>query len=181
MAIRNQRDAAGIVVFDDEVRDYVQPSTRQGQLARLFASLDRAEPRARTDFVKPLKHLQRLLQRRGIVIVISDFYEEPEEIIRALESLRFKGNDVVLFHVLDPHEIQPELRSPAIFVDLESDQKIEVIPEYVNSTYRERIQAHIEHLRSRSRAAGLEYGLIRTDQPLDRVLREYLSLRKAGT
>jgi uncharacterized protein (DUF58 family) len=180
MAIRNQRDAAGIVVFDDEIRDYVQPSTRQGQLTRLFASLDRAEPRARTNLFKPLDHLQSLLRRRGIVIVISDFYEEPEAIIRAVESLRFKGNDVVLFHVLDPQEIRPELRNPAILVDLESDQKIEVIPEYVNSTYRLKIQSHIEQLRSRSQAAGLEYELIRTDQPLDRVLREYLSLRKAG-
>ena len=180
MAIRNQRDAAGIVVFDDEVRDYVQPSTRQGQLARLFAALDRAEPRARTDFLKPLKHLQSLLHRRGIVIVVSDFYEAPDAIIGALEPLRFRGNDVVLFHVLDPQEIRPELRSPAIFVDLESDQKIEVIPEYVHSTYREKMQSHIDDLRSKSQAAGIEYQLIRTDQPLDRVLREYLSLRKAG-
>ena len=114
-------------MFDDEVRDYVQPSTRNGQLARLFAALDRAEPRARTNFAKQLTHLQTLLHRRGIVIVISDFYEEPESIVHELESLRFRGSDVVLFHLLDPEEIRPELRSPAIFVDLESDQKIEVI------------------------------------------------------
>jgi uncharacterized protein (DUF58 family) len=180
LAIRNQRDAAGIIVFDDEVRDYVQPSTRQGQLARLVAALNRAEPRARTDFSKPLRHFQALLHRRGIVIVISDFYEEPEAIVQALESLRFRGNDVVLFHVLDPQEIRPVLKAPAILVDLESERKIEVIPEYVNSTYREKIQDHITHLRSRAQAAGLEYQLVRTDQPLDTVLREYLSLRKAG-
>lgn len=180
LAIRNQRDAAGIIVFDDEVRDYVAPSTRQGQLARLIAALDRAEPRARTDFSKPLEHFQALLHRRGIVIVISDFYEKPEAIVQALESLRFRGNDVVLFHVLDPQEIRPELRNPTILVDLETRQKIEVIPEYVRSTYRERIQDHVEQLRSRAQAAGLEYQLIRTDQPLDTVLREYLSLRKAG-
>jgi len=180
LAIRNQRDAAGIIVFDDEVRDYVQPSTRQGQLARLVAALHRAEPRARTDFSKPLRHFQALLHRRGIVIVISDFYEEPEVIVRGLEPLRFRGNDVVLFHILDPQEIRPVLKSPAILVDLESNQKIEVVPEYVNSTYRAKIQEHITHLRSRAQAAGLEYQLVRTDQPLDTVLREYLSLRKAG-
>lgn len=180
MAIRHQRDAAGVIVFDDEVRDYVQPSTRHGQLARLFASLDQAEPRARTDFSKPLAHFQALLHRRGIVIVISDFYEEPESIVQALESLRYRGNDVVLFHLLDPQEIRPELKSPAILVDLESDQKIEVIPEYVNSTYRVKLQAHIEQLRTRAQAAGLEYQLLPTDQPLDAVLREYLSLRRAG-
>lgn len=181
LAIRNQRDAAGIIVFDDEVRDYVRPSTRQGQLARLFAALEHAEPRARTDFFKPLAHFQALLHRRGIVIVISDFYEEPETIVQAIESLSFRGNDVVLFHILDPQEIHLELKGPAILVDLESDQKIEVIPEYVNSTYRTKLQAHIEQLRMRTRAAGLEYQLLPTDQPLDMVLREYLSLRQAGS
>ncbi len=180
MAIRNQRDAAGLIVFDDEVRDYVQPTTRQGQLARLFAALEHAEPRARTDFSKPLAHFQALLPRRGIVIVISDFYEKPEAIVKAIEPLRFRGNEVILFHILDSQEIRPVLKDPAILVDLESDQKIEVIPEYVNSTYRIKLQAHIEQIRTLSQAAGLEYQLLPTDQPLDTVLREYLSLRRAG-
>ena len=180
MAIRNQRDAAGVIVFDDEVREYVQPSTRQGQLARLFAALEHAEPRARTDFSKPLAHFQTLLPRRGIVIVISDFYEEPESIVKAFEPLRFRGNEVILFHILDPQEIRPVLKGPAILVDLESNQKFEVIPEYVNSTYRTKLQAHIEQLRTLAQAAGLEYQLLPTDQPLDSVLREYLSLRRAG-
>jgi uncharacterized protein (DUF58 family) len=180
LAIRHQRDAAGVIVFDDDVRSYVQPSTRQGQLARLFAALEQAEPRARTNFLKPLAHFQALLHRRGIVIVVSDFYEDPETIVQAIEPLRFRGNDVVLFHILDPQEIRPLLKSPAILVDLESDQKIEVIPEYVNSTYREKLQRHIEHLRQRTRDAGLEYQLLPTDRPLDSVLREYLSLRRAG-
>jgi uncharacterized protein (DUF58 family) len=180
LAIRNQRDAAGMIVFDDEVREYIPPSTRPGQLARLFAALEQAEPRARTDFAKPLRHFQTLLHRRGIVIVISDFYEEPENIVQAFESLRYKGNDVVLFHVLDADELEPKLKGPAIFVDLESDRKIEVIPDYVNSTYRRRIRDHIEDLRSRANAAGLEYELIRTDRPLDEVLRSFLSLRRAG-
>jgi uncharacterized protein (DUF58 family) len=181
LAIRNQRDAAGLIVFDDEVRDYVRPSTRQGQLARLFAGLEQAEPRARTDFGKPLRHFQELLHRRGIAIVISDFYEEPETIVRAIEPLRFHGNDVVLFHILDPEEIRPVLNGPALLVDLETDQEIEVIPEYAKTTYRAKMEAHIEQLRSRTRGAGMDYRLLVTDQPLDEALREYLSLRQAGT
>jgi len=180
LAIRNQRDAAGLIVFDDEVREYVRPSTRQGQLARLFAGLEQAEPRARTDFGKPLRHFQELLHRRGIAIVISDFYEEPEKIVRAIEPLRFHGNDVVLFHILDPEEIRPVLKGPALLVDLETDQQIEVIPEYTKTTYRAKMEAHIEQLRSRTRAAGMDYRLLVTDQPLDEALREYLSLRQAG-
>jgi uncharacterized protein (DUF58 family) len=180
LAIRNQRDAAGLIVFDDEVREYVRPSTRQGQLARLFAGLEQAEPRARTDFGKPLQHFQELLHRRGIAIVISDFYEEPEKIVRAIEPLRFHGNDVVLFHILDPEEIRPVLKGPALLVDLETDQEIEVIPEYTKTTYRAKMEAHIEQLRSRTRGAGMDYRLLVTDQPLDEALREYLSLRQAG-
>jgi len=180
LAIRNQRDAAGLIVFDDEVREYVRPSTRQGQLARLFAGLEQAEPRARTDFGKPLWHFQELLHRRGIAIVISDFYEEPEKIVRAIEPLRFHGNDVVLFHILDPEEIRPVLKGPALLVDLETDQQIEVIPEYTKTTYRAKMEAHIEQLRSRTRGAGMDYRLLVTDQPLDEALREYLSLRQAG-
>jgi uncharacterized protein (DUF58 family) len=180
LAIRNQRDAAGLIVFDDEVREYVRPSTRQGQLGRLFAGLEQAEPRARTDFGKPLRHFQDQLHRRGIAILISDFYEDPEVIVHAVEPLRFHGNEVVLFHILDPQEIRPVLKEPAILVDLETGQKIEVIPEYAKTTYRARMDAHIEQLRSRARAVGIDYQLLPTDQPLDAALREYLSLRQAG-
>ncbi|HEX3470528.1 MAG TPA: DUF58 domain-containing protein [Silvibacterium sp.] len=180
LAIRNQRDAAGLIVFDDEVRDYIRPSTRQGQLMRLLAGLERAEPHARTDYGKPLRHFQALLHRRGIVVVISDFYEEPETIVRIIEPLRFHGNDVVLFHILDPQEISPELKGPVILVDLETDREMEVIPEYTKTIYRTKMRAHIEQLRSRTRGAGMDYHLLVTDQPLDTALREYLSLRHAG-
>jgi uncharacterized protein (DUF58 family) len=178
LAIHNQRDAAGMIVFDEKVRDVVRPSTRPGQLARLFAALDRAEAHARTDFTQPLRHFQELLHRRGIAIVISDFYQDPETIVRAIEPLRFRGNEVVLFHILDPQEIRPVLKSSAILVDLETEQKIEVVPEYAKTSYRARIDAHIEQLRSRTRAAGMDYELLVTDQPLDGALRAYLARRK---
>ena len=180
LAIRKQRDAAGLIVFDDEVREYVRPSTRQGQLARLLAGLEQAEPRARTDFAKPMRHFQNLLHRRGIAVVISDFYEDPQTIVHAIEPLRFHGNELVLFHILDPHELRPVLKSSAILVDLETEQKIEVVPEYVKTTYREKADAHVEQLRSRARAAGMDYQLLLTNQSLDAALREYLSLRQAG-
>ena len=180
LAVRNQRDAAGLIVFDHEVREYIRPSTRPGQVARLLAGLERAEPRALTDFAKPLKHFQNFLHRRGIVIVISDFYENPETIIHAIAPLRFHGNEVVLFHILDPQEIRPVLKGSSLLVDLETDRRIEVIPEYAKTIYRTKIDAHIDQLRSRARVAGMDYQLLVTSQPLDGALREYLSLRQAG-
>jgi len=180
LAIHNQRDAAGLIVFDEDVREYIRPSTRPGQLARLFAGLERAVPRATTDLAKPLRHFQNLLHRRGIVILISDFYEEPEKIVRAIAPLRFRGNEIVLLHILDPQEIRPELRGSALLVDLETDRRIEVIPEYARTTYRAKIDTHIEELRSRAQGAGMDYQLLVTSEPLDRALRGYLSLRQAG-
>ena len=180
LAIHNQRDAAGLIVFDDQVRDYVRPSTRPGQLARLFAALEQASPRAKTDFSKPLQHFQNALHRRGIAVVISDFYEKPETIIAGIAPLRFRGNEVILFQILDPEEIRPAMKRPAILVDLETEHRIEVIPEYTKGAYRTKIDAHIEQLRSRARAAGMDYQLLVTNRPLDLAMREYLTLRQAG-
>jgi uncharacterized protein (DUF58 family) len=180
LAIHNQRDPAGLLVFDDEVRNYIRPSTRQGQLHRLLSGLEQAEPRARTDFTKPLLHLQEFLRRRGMVVVISDFYESPETIVRTIEPLRFHGSEVVLFHVLDPKEIRPQLRGPSILVDLETDQRLEVIPEYVKGEYRRKMDGHLHQMQERTRAAGLDYHLLVTDKPLDAALSEYLFLRPGG-
>jgi uncharacterized protein (DUF58 family) len=180
LAIHNQRDAAGLIVFDDEVRDYIRPSVRPGQLARLFAGLERAEPHARTDFAKPLSHFQNALHRRGIAIVISDFYDKPETIVDNIAPLRFRGNEVILFHVLDPQEMRPAMKGSAVLIDLETNLKLEVIPEYTRTSYLNKIEAHIEDLRSRALGAGMDYQLLVTDQPLDLALREYLTLRQAG-
>jgi hypothetical protein len=129
---------------------------------------------------KPLQHFQHALHRRGIAVVISDFYEKPETIIANIAPLRFRGNEVILFQVLDPQEIRPAMKGPAILVDLETNHRIEVIPEYTKTGYRTKIDAHIEQLRSRTRAAGMDYHLLVTTQPLDLALREYLTLRQAG-
>jgi uncharacterized protein (DUF58 family) len=178
LAIQNQRDAAGLIVFDDEIRTYIRPSTRQGQLHRLLSGLEQAEPHARTDFAKPLHHFQQFLRRRGIVVFISDFYESPENIVRTIEPLRFHGNEVVLFHLLDPKEIRPEFGEPSTLIDLETQDRIEITPEYVRDEYRKKFDAHVEALRDKARGAGMDYYLLKTDRPLDDALREYLTIRQ---
>jgi uncharacterized protein (DUF58 family) len=173
-----QRDAAGLIVFDDELRNSVPPSTRQGQLSRLLHGLEGAEPGARTDYAKPFAHLQDLLHRRGLVAVVSDFYAAPAAIIRTMEPLAFRGSELMLFHILDPEEIEPTLREPSLLVDMETDDSMEVSPEYTRTEYRHRINAHIEALRDAARRSGMDYFLLRTDRPLDLALREYLTVRE---
>jgi uncharacterized protein (DUF58 family) len=177
LAIHGQRDAAGLITFDDEIRNYIRPSTRQGQFQRLLAGLEQAEARARTDFAKPMRYFQELVRRRGMVLIVSDFWESPESIIRAIEPLRFHGNEVVLFHVLDPEDVRPELNGPSILVDMETEKQLEVTPDYTKNEYREKVQAHLADLRKRTQAAGMGYCLLMTDRPLDDALREYLTLR----
>jgi uncharacterized protein (DUF58 family) len=177
LAIHGQRDAAGLITFDDEIRNYIRPSTRQGQLQRLLAGLEQAEARARTDLAKPMRYFQELVRRRGMVLIVSDFWDSPESIIRTIEPLRFRGNEVVLFHVLDPEDVRPQLNGPSILVDLETEQQLEVTPDYTKKEYREKIETHLADLRDRTQAAGMGYYLLMTDRPLDAALREYLTLR----
>src|SRR2546421_7418698 len=174
----SQRDAAGLIVFDEDVKNYVPPSTRQGQLFRLLHAIEKSEVGTHTDFAKPFVHFQQFLHRRGIVAVLSDFYEDPEKIIQAVEPLRFKGNEVVLFHVLDPKEFDPKFSSPVLLLDMETKSAMEVTPEYARKEYRDKIQTHITTLRDKARSAGLDYFLMNTDRPLDEGLREYLTIRQ---
>lgn len=173
-----QRDAAGLIVFDDEVRHYVPPSTRQGQLHRLLHGIEHAEPNARTDYGKPFHHFQEAIKRRGIVVVISDFFADPETIVKTIEPIRYRGNDVVLFHVLHPLELRPTFDGPVILVDVETNDSMEVTPEYALHEYPAKIDNHIQELRNKARGAGMDYYLAVTDRPLDGVLREYLSIRQ---
>ena len=173
-----QRDAAGMIIFDDDVKTYVPPSTRQGQLFRLLHAIEHSEVGTHTDFTKPFHHFQNFLKRRGIVAVISDFYERPETIIKTVEPLRYHGNEVVLFHVLDPKEIDPKFRDPVVLIDLEDKTSMEVSPDYARNEYRQRIDAHVAALRDKTRAGGMDYQLMNTARPLDEGLREYLTIRQ---
>src|SRR5262249_1502288 len=177
----HQRDASGLLVFGDDIKDYIAPSTRQGQLFRLLNAIEHAEaaPGVRTDFVKPFVHFQNFQHRRGVVVVLSDFYERPETIVKPIEPLRYRGNEVILFHVLDPQEIKPKFRDPVLLVDLEDETaSLEVSPEYARNEYKRRIDAHISDLESKARSSGLDYFLMDTGRPLDEGLREYLAIRR---
>jgi uncharacterized protein (DUF58 family) len=173
-----QRDLTGLVVFDDKVRHWVPPSSRHGQLFRLLHGINQAEAGARTDFEQPFVHMLSLQRHRGMVVVISDFYEHPERVIRVMEPLRYRGSDLILFHVLDPEELAPSFRQPMLLEDMETRGMLEVSPEYARMEYREKIDAHVARLREKARAAGMDYYLLETTRPLDEALREYLSVRQ---
>jgi uncharacterized protein (DUF58 family) len=173
-----QRDSAGIITFHEDVTNVVRPSGRQGQLMRLLHAIDMAPTGTRTDYTRPLSQLQQFQKRRGITVLISDFLAPAEVIVPAVAPLRYRGNEVILFHLLDKQELQPGFRQPVLLVDMETSDSLEVSPEYARTQYQAKIAAHIASLRTESQKEGLDYFLITTDQPLDAALREYFSMRQ---
>src|SRR5271170_1230437 len=173
-----QRDATGLIVFDQDVSNYIAPSTRQGQMMRILHAIEKAEGGLRTDFSKPFLHFQQFLKRRGIVAVISDFYEQPEQIIKVVEPLRYRGNEVILFHILDQNELEPKFKDPVLLLDVEDETAMEVSPDYARNEYRAKMDQHRRALADKAAAAGLEYVFMNTSRPLDQGLRNYLAIRQ---
>lgn len=173
-----QRDSAGLIAFHDDVANFIRPSARQGQLMRLLHGIDQAALGKRTDFRRPFFELQQFLRRRGITVVISDFFEDPEIIVQTVQPLRFRGNELILFHVLDPRELEPKLGEPALLLDMETDEALEVSPDYARTEYIQKMGSHVESLRSKAQGAGIDYFMLRTDRPLDAGLREYFTIRE---
>jgi uncharacterized protein (DUF58 family) len=173
-----QRDAVGLLVFDEEVIHYTHASARQGQLARVLHAINEAAPRGATSFHKPFTHVQEYLKRRGFYVVISDFYGDPVETLKAIAPLRGQGSEVVLFHLLDPDEWEPKFRGPMILIDMETGEEMEVTPEYARLEYPAKRDAHIAALTDEARKLGMDYQLVLTDKPLDAAMREYLATRQ---
>lgn len=173
----HQHDAAALIVFDEQVRRFLPPSTRPGQLHGILHALEQAEPAAGTQTETAVEHLQRFFRRRGLVAVISDFYHHPERLLKTVRPLAQHGNDLILFHVLDPSELAPQWEDSTLLEDLETGERMEVAPEYARGEYRRRIQAHIEQLRSDVRGLGAGHLLLDTSRPLDVALKEYFLFR----
>ena len=173
----HQHDAAGLIVFDEQVRQLVAPSLRHGQLPALLAALEQAQPARRTDITRALEDVARLVRRRGVVVVISDFYEPADQVVKALRPLSSRRHDLVLFHVLDPAELDPNVRDPVLFDDMETGARMPIGPEE-SRAYTRRLQEHIDALRRASGTIGADYQLLDAAQPLDGALREYLRRRE---
>jgi uncharacterized protein (DUF58 family) len=171
-----QRDRVGLVTFDDRLLEYVPPSARHLEFA-LYA-LDRVGAAKPGSLAAPLLTLTERLARRGIVIVISDFYDGPDRVAQAVRPLRFRGHDVAVFHVLDPAEIDFPFDEAASFEDLESGDRMPVVPEALRSEYRALVQAHVAELGRLFTDSRIDYALFNTSVPLDHALFHYLATRE---
>jgi uncharacterized protein (DUF58 family) len=173
----HQRDGVGLTLFDTELQDHGPARTRRGQLPYILHMLDRARPGKKTDFAGPLRKAMQFLTRRGIVVLISDFYESPNTIMNAVRGLQFGGNDLILFHILDPGELDFPVDSPVLLEDMETAEHVEVVPENAAEQYRSMLQEHIRTLQHECRSSRIDYTLLDTGRPLDYALFTFLSAR----
>lgn len=177
MATR-QHDAVGVIVFADEVLDYRPPASRSGSMQGVIHTIDKAQPAQGTHMGKPMTRFQERIKRRGLVVVISDFYCDAEELLENVRPLAMQGQDVVLFHLLAPEELNPNIKQSTLYEDMETGHAIEVSPVYMNKEYRERINAHVAAIQKAASGMNADHVLINTGEPLDKALHSYLTFRE---
>lgn len=176
-----QRDRVGLATFANGVVDFVPPSAKHLRL--VLHSLDRApqtvpaKPATAMRLRDVFQRLSDTVRRRSMVAIISDLYEEPDDVVAAVNCLRGRGNDLMVLHVLEPGEREFPFTESSNFVDLESDEQMPVIPEYLRDDYQRLITQHIETLSRRLVGQGVDFAHFDTRQPMDKALFAYLGAR----
>ena len=174
--IMRQRDAVGLVTFDDRIRHYLPPRCRQPHLLRILRTLSRVEPGNRTDAVKPLTEVAVSL-RKSLLILISDLLDEERQVISTLHNLRSMGNDIITFQLLDDAELHFPFDQTTEFVDMESSETHVTSPPAIRQAYLDNLHRFLSRCRRQCQRGGVDYALLNTAQPLDAALFRYLSKR----
>ena len=174
--VHRQRDRVGQVAFDEEIVEHVPPSAKH--METVLHVLDRLQPSKPGNLTVPLHKMAEHFCRKGMLVLISDLYQEPDAILEALGPLRFRGNDLIVFHVLDRSELEFDFAEASAFEDLESGEQIPIVPYALRDEYRALVREHIEAISERCKAARIDYTLIDTSAPLDHALYKYLSVRE---
>ena len=178
--LNRQQDAVGMVAFDQKIHTHVPARNRTGHMRTILGNLSLLEPGGETRLAESLHQLAEILTRRGIVVVISDFYDQPDRLQEAFQHLRFKGHDLMSFHVLDQNELDFEFTDAVLLLeDAETQEQMPVLPDVVMSGYRERMRRHVGEMRRCAAANHVDYEVLTTKQPLDFALFSFLS-RRAG-
>ncbi len=175
--MNRQRDGVGLVAFSDHIVDALPSSTKPGHLRSLLVTLDRLRVGSQTDVGRPLHRLADTLTKRGMVVLISDLLDDPASVIRGLKHFQYRGSDVLVFHVLDPAELEFPFDGPTRFEDLETGDEVIAVPAAVREQYLKQINSLIDRYRRELGAGGIDYQLLDTSQPLEMALLAYLSTR----
>lgn len=174
----SQKDAAGLALYSDKVENYFPPKSSRVYLQTILSRLSNIKPAGRTSINNCLELVAGKIRKRGLAIFISDFLEEPEAILRTLKQVHFKKNEVIVFHLLDPAELNFDFDGDAAFTDLETGEEITAQPHLIRKAYIEQMNKHTGMLKLECRKLGIEYNLMETSAPFDKALVNYFSKRE---
>lgn len=172
-----QRDAIGLITFDQAIRNYIPARFRSGHMHRLMMCLEQAPAGTATDLSLPLEQIARTARKRGLVVLLSDLLAPVEMLETKLGYLRSQGHDVVLIRTLDPVELSFQFQEESLFYDLESGRELYVDPQAVRASYQAKFTAHANELKRICSSQGMDYYELTTDQPLDLALFDLLNAR----
>jgi len=172
-----QRDAVGLMAFDQRIVELLPASARPGHLRSLLVTLERLRPGLGTDVSTPLHQLADSLRKRGLVVLVSDLLDDPDAVIRGLKHFQYRGTDVIVFQVLDPDEMEFPFDRATRFEDLETSEEVMAVPGLVREHYLREINQLIDRYRRALGAVGIDYQLLKTTDPLELALLAYLSTR----
>jgi uncharacterized protein (DUF58 family) len=175
--MHRQRDATGLIEFDDRIRGRLPASARPGHLHAILLALEKVAPGTTSDVGRPLHQLAEALGKRSLAVLISDLLDEPDRVIRGLKHLRFRGTDVIVFQVLDPNELQFPFRGAARFTDVESALEVTADPARVRQQYLDAMAALRARYERELQGAGIDFLTLDTSKPLDFALLAYLDAR----
>jgi uncharacterized protein (DUF58 family) len=173
-----QRDAVGLVVFDQKIRRYLPPRSVNSYLSLLLQELTRVKSMSKTDVSSTFHQLAERIKRRGLIIIFSDLLDDPHRVISGLKHFRHKKHEVVVFHILDPYERSFDFKQDAQFQDLETGDKIPTQPWFIRAAYRELVADFVQTYKKQCLENNIDYVLLDTVQDFDRALLEYLLKRK---
>ncbi len=176
-----QQDAVGVIAFDSDVRFHIPPASTPAHLDRVFRHLEDLTPGRDTEIAQNFHTLADTIAKRGLVVVISDLYDDPAEVMKALSHFSFKRHQIIVFHLMDPAELDFPFKKIHSFVDMETGDKLQVDPRAVREAYQSEINAFVENYRKECSDRNIEYVLVPTNTPYDMMLLNYLARRKAVT
>ena len=179
--IMHQRDAVALGLFDTTMRDYNPRSDNKATILSLVSKLAAFEPKDQTNIAAVLHDMARQLKRKGIVIIISDFFDDEQKILDGIQHLRFGGNEVVVFHVMDPYELEFPFTGLVEFEGLEQIPKILTRPSEIRKSYLREVEAFRLRLRTGCEKNNCHYVLVNTENSLDEILSGYLAFRLRTT
>lgn len=176
--MHRQRDSFGLIAFDDSISALLPASARSGHLRAVLLALERLQMGTRTNVAKPLNDLAAAVRKRGMVVLVSDLLDDPATVLDGLKHFRYRGTDVIVFHILDPFELKFPFEQAARFRDMETAEEVMAVPGSVRDEYIEKIQGLIAFYRRELGLAGIDYCLLDTSQPLEFGLMSYLMTRR---